>query len=368
VRCAWFLTDLGGGGAERLPLLLAPAFRQTELQLILLKDRVEHSLPHPPPVIVPLGPADARLGSRALPLLARAIEAARSADVLVGGMEWEATLAAVACAVWLGKPVIGLVHIDLQHVYGPRSIPSWRWKLFAAALRRCDAVVGVSRDGIASAGRLGVAKARQHLIPNPAPVVGEPRTSRATDGPSRILTVGRLMAMKGIDVILAAAARIDAPFRWDILGDGPDRSSLERLAEELAVSDRVRFQGFVPDAQPFFSAADLFVMASRMEGMPLAMTEAMARGLPVVATRCNAGVEELVGEGQDAAGILVPVDDDAALAEAVRRMLEDPDEAARLGEAARRRVSALAPDRIAARYEELFRAVLDPAARALGSA
>src|SRR5262249_49938299 len=112
--------------------------------------------------------------------------------------------------------------------------------------------------------------------------------------------------------------------------------------------------------------ADLFVSASRMEGMPLAMMEAMGQALPVVATRSGRGVESLVGDGPDAAGRLVPVDDAGALATAIRGALSMPQQLSRWSEQACRRVADFAPERIAARYEALFRTVISGGA--VGSA
>ena len=366
MHVAWFLNDLGGGGAERLPLVLAPAFRETELHLILLKDRTEHAIPEPRPRITALGPGEARL-SRALgPLFRGATRAAHDADLLVGGMEWDSTLMAAAVGGWLRKPAVALVHTDLRRVYGPMRIPGWRWRLLAWALRRCDAVIGVSPEAIDSARRLGVPERRCHVIPNPAPPTTTKARRSADHEPARLLSVGRLMAVKGIDVMLEAASRLDVPFQWEILGHGPDREALDARASDLGLQDRLRMRGFVPDPSPFFAAADLFVSASRMEGMPLAMMEAMQHGLPVVSTRCGHGVESLVGEGAEAAGLLVPVDDPAALAAAIREALSLPERMARWSEHARRRAAELAPERIAPRYEALFRAVVS--GRSLGSA
>ena len=138
MKVAWFLTDLAGGGAERLPLILAPYFRETSLHLVLLKNHVQHALPVPPPRLTALLPAEARLGRSAWRLLRAAIEASRDADLLVGGMEWDSTLAAVAAGLWLRRPVVAIVHTDLHRLYATLSIPAWRWRLFARPWPKAD--------------------------------------------------------------------------------------------------------------------------------------------------------------------------------------------------------------------------------------
>src|SRR5438132_5801052 len=363
MKVAWFLTDLAGGGAERLPLILAPYFRETSLHLVLLKNHVQHALPVPPPRLTALLPAEARLGRSAWRLLRAAIEASRDADLLVGGMEWDSTLAAVAAGLWLRRPVVAIVHTDLHRLYATLSIPAWRWRIFAWALRRCRAVLAVSRDGGEAAVRFGVPRNRCHVIPNPAPIVNvvtREHASPEASTPKRLLTIGRLVPMKAIDVLVATAALLgDLDFQWDVLGDGPERANVEAQAQRLGLGRRLTFHGFVLDPSPFFESADLFVLSSRFEGMPLAMTEAMRYGLPLVATRCSHGVEDLVGEGEKAAGLLVPVEDPAALAAAICGALESPQEFPRWAENARARVAELGPPSIAARYEELFKGLID---------
>lgn len=369
MRCAWFLGDLGGGGAERLPLLLAPSFRDVALELVLLKNRIEHVVPDAVPRVTALLPAEKRLGRNAITLVRGATSAARGADVIVGGLEWDATIVAAVAGLRLRTPVVAIVHTDLERVYEPLGVPRWRWSLYEWALRRCARVVGVSHDALRSASKLGVPEARLRHVPNPAPQVPAwERHARSGGVPWQILTVGRLLPVKGVDVMLRAAARLgDIDQRWDFLGEGPERARLESGARALPRPDRVRFHGFVRDAASFFGRADLFVMASRMEGMPLALTEAFAHGVPVVTTRWNAEVAELVGEGEGAAGLLVPVDDDAALAAAIRRALESHEDRARWSRNARARAAELDPARIAARYEAVLRETLSPAG-ALGSA
>lgn len=166
-----------------------------------------------------------------------------------------------------------------------------------------------------------------------------PRPPRPTTDAPRILLVGRLTYQKALDVVLRALARLQHDFRCDIIGDGPNRAELEQLARTLRLDGRVHFHGWVErDALPaHYRAADVFVLASRMEGMPNVVLEAMAYALPVVATDV-AGSRDLVSHAET--GLLVPVANDAALAAALDRLLDDAQLRRCMGDAARARVLA----------------------------
>lgn len=355
IKCAWMLTDLAGGGAERIPLVLAPALRQTELTVMLLKDRVEHGLPNEAPAIIVLSTGDQPLAVAGPSILMRSARLARNFDLLVAGLEWAPTFFARASGVLARRPVIATVHANLERYDELERVPRSWWSAMGVALRSCAAVVAVSKDVQTSVLSLGVAEDRVHVIPNP---VAFPATITTSQRSRRtILTVASLKLLKGVDVALAAAAQLrDLHFEWTIVGEGPERKRLEELARELGVSDRVRFAGFQRDPRPFYAAADLFVLPSRAEGFSLALVEAMGAGLPVVATRCAAIIEAHVSGG---AGELVPVDDANAIATAVRSLLANPARSIEMGRIGRVRAQAYAPSAIAGLYDELFALVLD---------
>lgn len=157
-------------------------------------------------------------------------------------------------------------------------------------------------------------------------------------GPARLLTVGRVVHQKGVDLTLRALAGLrDLEWTFEVVGDGPQRAALQDLARELGIADRVTFAGWKPntDLPDLYRRADLFVFPSRHEGMPNVVLEAMASGLPVVASAI-AGNEELVLPEQT--GLLVPPGDVEALRLALRRLVPDADLRARLGAAGRDRV------------------------------
>jgi glycosyltransferase involved in cell wall biosynthesis len=158
------------------------------------------------------------------------------------------------------------------------------------------------------------------------------RTHAAVAWP-RIMSVGRLKAPKDFGTLLRALALIEeVPFSATLLGDGPDRPMLEAQLHELGLDDRVDLAGERDDVPALLAESDCFVLSSTSEGLPISVLEAMASGLPVVATDVG-GVHELVEAG--ATGYLVPPRDPAALAEALRSLLTDVELRRRLGARAR---------------------------------
>jgi len=174
------------------------------------------------------------------------------------------------------------------------------------------------------------------VIPNAATAGGTvspvPRSELARDvSTSIVLTVARLDAQKGIAHLLDAAVAVPQA-SFAIAGEGPDRAALEQRAATLGVSDRVRFLGHRHDVPALLAAADLFVLPSLYEGLPLAVLEAMAAGVPVIATSVG-GTAEVVRDGET--GTLVPPADADALSSAIGRTLADRRQASRLALAAR---------------------------------
>ena len=156
----------------------------------------------------------------------------------------------------------------------------------------------------------------------------------------RVISVGRLAAPKDWSTLLTALTKLDGESFAElvIVGDGPDR---ERVEDELArnsLERRVRLLGERDDVPGLLSDGDVFVLASRSEGLPLSVIEAMAAGLPVVASDVG-GLRELVCDAET--GVLVPPGEPVALADALRPLLADRQLRRRLGSAGRARAKAL---------------------------
>jgi L-malate glycosyltransferase len=166
--------------------------------------------------------------------------------------------------------------------------------------------------------------------------------------------VGRLHPVKDVDTLLAATARVPE-LSLVVVGDGPDRGRLEAKAAQLDVSDRVIFQGQSRRVPDVLRASDAFVLSSHGEGMSNALLEAMASGLPCLASRTVGGARELLGDGR---GLLVADGDVAAWADAIRRLRNNPELAAALGQAAASHIACSlslesTADRLARVYAEI---------------
>jgi glycosyltransferase involved in cell wall biosynthesis len=153
--------------------------------------------------------------------------------------------------------------------------------------------------------------------------------------------VARLQPEKGVANFLKAAARVSAACpaaRFLVVGDGPLREELLRLADRLGLRERVRFLGHRADARELVGLLDVLVVPSLTEGTPLIVLEAMAAGVPLVASAVG-GVTDQVRHGKE--GLLIPPGDATALGDALLELLQDPDRAHRLGEAGRRRADSV---------------------------
>lgn len=177
-----------------------------------------------------------------------------------------------------------------------------------------------------------------------------------------VVSVGRLAEPKDFATLVRATSMPQpVPFSLEILGDGPDRHSLEELADALGVAGRVRFLGEVNDVAARLLRADVFVLSSSSEGLPISVLEAMATGLPVVATAVG-GLPELVEDG--ITGFLVPPGDHAALGAAIAELVGEPERRARMGAAGRARAEAqFSIDACRSAHLELYRRLLASAAR-----
>ena len=171
------------------------------------------------------------------------------------------------------------------------------------------------------------------VIPNAVVPPGGPGPRKT--GPvdrGTVLGVGRLVRQKGFDLLVrafAATTQHHEGWKLVIAGEGAERTALAALAESCGIADRVRLVGRQGDIRSLYAQADVFALPSRWEGFPNALLEAMAAGLPVVATDCPTGPREIIRDEQD--GLLVGTEDVNALTQALTRLIGDPDLRERLG-------------------------------------
>lgn len=217
------------------------------------------------------------------------------------------------------------------------------------ALRRARRVLVPSAYLRDAALGWGLDPRRVSVVPNPAPLLPELPTREVARAELRLERpalgfAGRLTRQKALEDALAAVARVDG-VELLVLGDGPERQALERLARDLGVDGRVRFlgPGTREDVLRLFRAVDAAVLTSTWENLPHTVLEALAVGTPVVATAVG-GVPEIVRDGEN--GLLVPEGDVGAIAAAIEKVTRDDELRRSLASASARSVEPLAEPRI----------------------
>ena len=210
--------------------------------------------------------------------------------------------------------------------------------------RRADVVTANTEGVLEALQDMGPWK-RLDLLPNPLP--GGLSLQDSPPSPvhrqQEVLAVARLVPQKGLDVLIRAFASLPPSVRegWRVtlVGDGPERQALEALASDAGLRKSIRFEGFRSDPLVFMRRASIFALPSRFEGMPNALLEAMAAGLPSVVSDASPGPLEMVTDGRQ--GLVVPCDDVSAFATALQQLMRDGDLRDRYGDAARAKLRSL---------------------------
>ncbi len=249
-----------------------------------------------------------------------------------------------------GVPVLLHTKHGRNYPHVARAVRTNRW-----ASRWSDAVVAVSEDAARVAVEIErVPRAKVCVIYNGVDLASWP-PERAPEGPPRAVCVARLHPVKDHATLLQAVQSVltkRPDFQLDVVGDGPERQSLEALRRELRLEGAVTLHGHHDDVRPFLLGASLFVLASLSEGISLTVLEAMAASLPVVATDVGGNREIVV---PDETGVLVPAGSPGSLAQAMLGMIDDPARARALGRAGRRRAElSFDVRRMVSRYEDLY--------------
>jgi glycosyltransferase involved in cell wall biosynthesis len=172
-----------------------------------------------------------------------------------------------------------------------------------------------------------------------------------------ISTAGRLAVEKNVAVLVKAFAllRKDLKVKLWIVGDGPERPHLESLAASLNIMGDIVFWGFQKNLYKFIRKSDIFVHTSLFEGFGNIILEAMACGVPVIATDCPFGPREIINNGKD--GILVPVSDEVALAKAIKMVLDNKETRDRFVKNAHKRLLEFSHERMVRSYQEVFQSI-----------
>jgi GalNAc-alpha-(1->4)-GalNAc-alpha-(1->3)-diNAcBac-PP-undecaprenol alpha-1,4-N-acetyl-D-galactosaminyltransferase len=321
---------LSGGGAERVMSIVANYWVNYgwDVTLITLVDPTKQSFYKLDPriKIESLGIAGnstnwfAAMANtwQRVKVLRRAIIASQP-DVVIGFMNSVSVYTILAC--WK----LNIPTIVSEHIYPGATDANKIWQLIMKwAYRYADLVTVLTQNALpfypAAQGY------RTIVMPNPvvAPFV-EAITERLLSTSPSLIAIGRLHPQKGFDLLIKAFHQIQDKYPdWQliILGEGPMRLELEELRSQLQLTDRVHLPGLVTNVPDYLRQADLFVMPSRFEGFPMALCEAMAYGLPVLAADCLSGPRDIIDDGVN--GVLVKTEDVDALATKLDELMADP--------------------------------------------
>ena len=336
MRILLFEPDLLENGAIRVSLDRAARWQEAgdQVRVVLANRRPDHAQQATPPADLRVEQAfrAGRLRYHALPGLRRLVAVARTADVVVSGREIDRGLLLAALVAALARrPFAVTVHSRFEAA-NRLYVPPRLQRATRLALHRADLAVAVSEGIRTDLTTLGFPAARTAAVTNGTDA---DRLRRAAAQPSPhplpagpyLVGLGRLSPQKGFDVLLRAhahARRAGArPHQLVLIGDGPDRASLDKLAAQLGITDSVTMTGFLDNPVPLLSSASAFVLSSRWEGHPLALVEALLLGVPSIATDCVAGPREILDGGR--LGRLVEVDDVEGLGAAITAVVRAAD-------------------------------------------
>ena len=352
------------GGAEKVLSYLAPALAAEGAEVTVVTSAIPGLTatdPDPPVPVVRLPTAGTRFVGTWLYMrnLRRWLDR-HPVDLAYVSMLKHDAYVAVGAGRRRGFPVV--LRPEGAGATGDLAWQSWG-RGGRAIGRRCrgaDAVVAISPAVRAELLATGYDPARIVDLPNGVPVPAGPWAPRPgwREAP-RAAFVGRLAPEKGLGALVEAwpiVRRAHPGARLALIGEGPERPSLEGLIGRLGLLGAVELPGLSPDPAADLRAADLFVLPSREEGMSIALLEAMALGVPAVASAIP-GNAAILADG--ILGRLAPPDDPAALARAILDQWGDPDRAAAMAWAARRRVlEDYSIEAVARRHSDLFRRLI----------
>lgn len=368
IRVLFFIHNLAGGGAERVMTHLLRNLDRSRFQVGLVVMEKSGSYLHLVPDDVPI--FDLQVLEEKPVYFPKIVWRLRKIikeykPHIVFSMLWYANIAAVVATRFLKdvKTVISertFTSYELENETVIKSLKPVKGWLIRNLYPISDQIVavskGVSDDLINS---FGVSHGRITVINNPVDIAAVMSKGQKAPDPwdtkgFRILSVGRLKYHKGHDILIKAFAmsRIHNDAKLIILGEGPDRPSLEEIIRNEGLEDSVLMPGFQENPYAYLNYADLFILPSRLEGFPNALLEAMAFGLPVIAADCKTGPREILKDGSVCP--LVPVDDPKALAEVMYHVLKDTDYRKELSKNSSSRVLDFKMSEQVGAYEALF--------------
>ena len=367
LRIFFFIPDLNAGGAERVLVNIVNHVnrdRFTPFLLLFRKIGPLLSQVSGDVQICDLQHLHEKIcrGFEWLDLVIRFIKYARQSrpDAVVSFMWYPNAIALAANSIGgLNLKIIATEHTS-SATYKGKMIGLLRRLLIRALYPKANMIVAPSQ-GIADDLylRYGISKKKLKVIHNPLDTnvilkkAGEPLEHPwYGKGESIIIAIGRLGQEKGFSFLIRAVAHLareGTRCKLIILGEGTEKENLQRLVKELSLEDAVSLPGFQENPYKYLSRSTVFVLSSLYEGFPNVLLEALALGVPSIATRCPTGPEEIIIDG--VSGILVEPASEEAMADAIKRVLSDAELRKKLAEGGRKRAEDFSVEKIIKEYE-----------------
>ncbi|MCX5718013.1 MAG: glycosyltransferase [Nitrospirae bacterium] len=371
-RILFFIYDLGGGGAERVLVnIIRNIDRSRFVPVLYLFSKKGTLLPLVPRDIEIISLDDVHVpeifGLWFFFLFKRIRDQLNGIrpDILLSFMWYPNAIAIIVQKLMRGNLKVIVSERTSTSIYSSKCDNNWRNFIIRFLYPRANLIVAPSRKIAQNIISQTVPESKVRVIHNPVDISEISKYAKEEidhkwyrKKESIVIAVGRLGNEKGFDYLIKAIALLSGEgiqCKLIILGDGKEKENLLRLVEKLGLNDSVSFEGFQENPYKYLARSTVFVLSSLYEGFPNVLLEAMALGIPSVATRCPTGPDEIITEGVD--GILVPSADEKALAGAIERLVMDEDLRKRLGDAGRKRAQDFAIEKIVKQYEDAIESV-----------
>lgn len=357
---ALVIADLGPGGAQRVLTMLANGWAARGTSVCVV------TLARPETDFYQLSPAITRLsvgGTGESTGLVRALfaNATRVRQLRAALKQAEAPVVVSFVAAMNVLAILAGIATPWRTVISERNDPArQKLGLFWGPLRRCsyrfaDLVTANSSAAVTALQKF-VPAHKLRLVRNPIDLEAFTGSVEENRSGGTILTIGRLTEQKAHDIVLRAFANLDearGAWRLTIVGEGPLDTELHSLAARLGVADRVDWRHRVTNVAALYRSCDVFVLASRYEGLPNVVLEAMAANRAIIVSDATAGALDYITDGET--GFVVPVDEVEAFSSSLSQMTNDPALRERLGTAARQRVTSDELPRVLDEWSEMLK-------------
>ena len=359
-KLAFYIGSLNKGGAERVFVNLAEYFQNKGYQIVMVtqyRKENEYVLAEGIRRVISDIPPEETTGSRAVNFYRRMSRLHRiwkkeRPDLVLSCVGKNNFMAVVTTMFTKTKPVVSVVG-EAKEEYPNRLMKALANLLFPFA---SGVILQTERSKSFFSQRVSRTSVILPNSLNPLFIRERFRGERE----KRIVSVGRLDANKNHEMMIRAFAGLAGrypEYTLTIYGEGELREHLQKLIASLGLEEKVFLPGVVPDVAERIEKAALFLLVSYSEGVSNALIEALALGLPVIATDVpSGGTQELIRHGEN--GLIIPPGDEEALKTAMDRLLSDGEYAARLGEQAHKIQERLAPERVNRQWQEYFESIL----------